>query len=88
MSKIKIQDASVYKNQTNKQIVTRIKKIQELLSHFKVKAYAFDPGVACYYKINGLIIHETHMSFGDTEWRWLEPLLMELLEYRKEKNEK
>jgi hypothetical protein len=74
---VKIQDHSVYRGQTDKQIVARIQKIQKLLKHFGVKVYAFDPGVRCY-------IEKTtyNMDFDSVEWEWLQSLLRELLGYR------
>jgi hypothetical protein len=84
MSRVKIQDHSIYKDKTNKQIVDRVIKIQRLLDKFGVKGYAFDPGVLCYYKVKGYIVmREVHMDFGYNEWEWLESLLRELLMYRR-----
>jgi hypothetical protein len=84
MSRLKIQDHSVYKGQTDKQIVERITKIQKLLAHFDVKAYAFDPGVRC-YTIEPFLNYTTcSLNFGHNEWKWLEPLLIELIHYRRE----
>jgi len=78
---IKIQNHSVYKGKTNKQIVIRIRKIQKLLKQFDVQAYAFDPGVIGQYRIDS--VHVADLSFGYYEWKWLEPLLRELLMYRR-----
>jgi len=88
-SKMKKQKADISLGATEKEredVVRRYLKIQKLLKHFGVEAYAFDPGVRCmipevgksrgYYK-------EGTLDFGEYEWKWLEPLLRELLRYRR-----
>jgi hypothetical protein len=66
-----------------KKDIERINGIRKLLKYFKVEAYGFDPGILCFYRVDGLIVHEMHMRFDAAQWEWLEPLLKELQQYRK-----
>jgi hypothetical protein len=55
------------------------------LRHFGVEALVFDPGVRCYQIENG----SYRILYFDTfEWEWLEPLLKELVKWRKGKKER
>lgn len=67
----------------SEEVVKKIQKTQKLLNQFGAKAYAFDPGVRCY--IEGIGDPRGDLDFGSTEWEWLEPLLQELVQFRKEK---
>lgn len=77
-------------NKKDKIVVKRIQKTQKLLSKFGLKAYAFDPGVACYVieEINGRKPYSnSNIEFNGATWKWLEPLLKELVKLRKGKVE-
>lgn len=78
-------------NKKDKIVVKRIQKTQKLLSKFGLKAYAFDPGVACYVieEINGRKPHSnSNIEFNSDTWKWLEPLLKELVQLRREKKKR
>jgi len=64
--------------------VKKIHNIQRLFKHFGVEAFAFDPGVRCCQ--TGKVSYRI-LDFDAFEWEWLEPLLKELLMYRR-KHEK
>lgn len=80
--KQKIKDCSVYKDQTNKQIVNKVKKIQKLLLHFGLSAFAYDPGVKCLV-LGDKSFQVRYVDFDGSTWEFVEPLLRELLMYRK-----
>lgn len=66
--------------------VTKIKKIQRLLVHFNLSAFAFDPGVKClrlYTKVSSKGYGPEYVDFDGETWKWIEPLLRELLKYRR-----
>lgn len=82
MKKQKIIDCSVYKDQTEKQIVDRVNKTQRLLLHFGLSAFAYDPGVKCLV-LGDKSFQVRYVDFDASTWEWLEPLLRELLMYRR-----
>jgi hypothetical protein len=73
----------------NAEICKRAKFLRELLSEFGATLVGFDPGVTADIKGfprslpgSGAGFWGEHMSFDSAEWKWLEPLLMELRELR------
>lgn len=62
------------------EVVKRINRTQRLFKQFGVQVYAFDPGVRCY--ILGIGGPKADLDFGGNEWKWLEPLLKELVQWR------
>lgn len=60
-------------------IVKKIEKTQKVLKHFGVQAYAFDPGVRCFVEGHG----NKYLEFDDETWEFIEPLLKELIKYRR-----
>lgn len=73
----------------DRKLVARMKEIRELIAEFGLTLRGFDPGVTASFKDNPAIRGRGYwgeaVSFDTNEWKWLEPLLKELLEYRKEK---
>lgn len=74
----------------NAEICARMKFLRELLSEFGARLVGIDPGLTA--DIKGLPrsfpgigagFWGEHMAFDDTEWKWLEPLLVELRELRR-----
>ena len=59
-----------------KKTVARMNKAKYLLANFGLSLIGFDPGVLAITK-DGYSI-----SFDGIEWKWLEPLLLELQNYR------
>lgn len=59
-----------------KQIIERADYLRSLLNEFGARLHSFDPGVAAMLPDTQL------MSFGQAEWEWLEPLLIELRDRR------
>lgn len=69
----------------------RMKEINALLNEFNADLNGYDPGVTAYirgqkpYHIGaaGAGYMGEHLDFSRTEWKWLEPLLIELRDLRK-----
>ncbi|RJQ25050.1 hypothetical protein C4577_06605 [Candidatus Parcubacteria bacterium] len=62
-------------------IVKRMEEIRELLKEFDAILYGYDPGVSFFIKnCNSESLH-----LDKHHWEWLEPLLKELREHRKNK---
>ncbi len=61
-------------------IVARMAELRDLLTVFGAKLAGYDPGVSAW------IPHKEnkwqHIQFDSFEWSWLEPLLIELRNYR------
>jgi hypothetical protein len=80
---MKKQKADISLGNTKKErdeVVERGTKIQKLLKHFNVGIFAFDPGV------RGSILdgqHKRIVDFDGDTWSFIEPLLRELLKYRR-----
>jgi hypothetical protein len=76
----------------NKRIGERAKHLRELLLEFGAVLCGFDPGVTADIKgmprgfpgCGGGYWGE-HLAFDGVAWRWLEPLLIELRNLRKQK---
>jgi hypothetical protein len=67
-------------------IITRMKEIKELLSEFGLRLSGFDPGVSATFEdktVRGDGYFGEPIQFNGTEWAWLEPLLIELRDHRK-----
>lgn len=71
----------------DKKIVARMKEIRELIAEFGLVLGGYDPGITASLKAKpeqrGRGYFGEAVSFCDTEWGWLEPLLKELLALRK-----
>ena len=63
-------------------IVARLNKTQKLLRYFEVEACAFDPGVVGFIKGKEGEINR-RLNFEQYEWEFIEPLLIELIQWRK-----
>lgn len=80
---MKKQKADISLGDTKKErdkVVEWITKTQKLLKHFDVEAFAFDPGV------RGSIVDDQRkriIDFDEDTWSFIEPLLRELLKYRR-----
>lgn len=61
------------------QEIKEIRKTQKLLKHFDLTAYAFNPGVRCFLEGHG----DNYIDFDGDTWEFVEPLLKELVKYRK-----
>jgi hypothetical protein len=79
MKKIKADVSLGNTNKEREDVVKRFMKMQKLLRHFEVEAFAFDPGVRCYVLGDG--VKQVDIPDRDT-WEWLEPLLKELVQWR------
>lgn len=60
-------------------VVRRIRKVQRLLRQYDVEANMFDPGVRGYVIGDG----RARIDLDGDTWAWLEPLLKELVKWRK-----
>lgn len=63
--------------------VKRFMKIQKLLLHFNLSAFAFDPGVKCVIMYDKIIHGAKFVDFDGDTWEFMEPLFKELLRYRR-----
>jgi hypothetical protein len=67
-------------------IIARMNEIRELLDEFGLHLGGYDPGVMAWTKNdvneNGHFVGET-IQFDRAEWKWLEPILCELRNYRR-----
>lgn len=59
--------------------VRYIKKTKRLLKEFNITPYAFFPGVLCFMEGHG----NNYIDFDESTWKFVEPLLKELVKYRK-----
>lgn len=68
------------------QIIAKMKEIRELLDEFGLHLGGYDPGVMAWTKQDetkeGHFVGET-VQFDRAEWKWLEPILRELRNYRR-----
>jgi hypothetical protein len=70
--------------QEEKDFIARHKSTKKLLKQFGLEPYAYDPGVRCTpIKRSGSPRFEDICDFGENEWKWLAPLLRELVRLRK-----
>ena len=86
MKKIKADISLGATKKEREEEVTKIKKIQRLLVQFNLSAFAFDPGVRClklYNKVSSNGYGPEYVDFDGETWKWLEPLLKELVRWRK-----
>jgi hypothetical protein len=72
----------------NAEICARAKFLRELLSEFGATLVGFDPGVTADLKgaprgMRGNGCWGEHLSFDGSEWKWVEPLLVELRNLRR-----
>lgn len=80
MKKIKA-DISLGATQKEREdVIKEYMKIQKLLLHFKLSAFAFDPGVKCLVLYEKLCDGEkaNYITFDEETWEFIEPLLKEL----------
>jgi hypothetical protein len=65
-------------------VAKRYMKIQRLLIHFDLNAFAFDPGVKCLIMYEKLSMGEraNYIDFDGETWKFMEPLLKELVQWR------
>jgi len=63
-------------------VVRRIKKIQKLMRNFELDAFAFDPGVRCYAPGSSKYSYKI-VDIDENVWCFIEPLLIELVKWRK-----
>lgn len=69
----------------------RMNEINTLLNEFNADLHGFNPGVTayirdqkpCYIGTAGAGYMGEHLDFSRIEWKWLEPLLIELRDLRK-----
>ena len=69
-------------------IVKRMDELRALLHEFDARLSGYDPGVTAFLNAQGsqrVGWAGEHLDFSRTEWGWLEPLLIELREYRHHK---
>ena len=67
-------------SKADKEMGERMKFLRELLRDFDLRLHGYEPGVSA---IMGHKPFPTMLDFGYSEWKWLEPLLIELRELRK-----
>ena len=74
-----------------RKIVDRMKEIKELLDEFGLHLAGYDPGVMAWTKQEedgfGHMVGDT-IQFDRAEWKWLEPILRELRNYRRSNKRK
>ena len=68
------------KRAVDKKAIMRGRYLRLLLNTFDLELRGFDPGVSAYRV--GDTTYMSSYSFGQAEWAWLEPLLLELAAYR------
>lgn len=56
-------------------------EIRDLLAEFGARLHGSDPGVSAFVDVDAG--RRALLDFGQNEWRWLAPLLVELRERRK-----
>ena len=68
-------------------IIKRADFLRSLLKEFGARLGGFDPGVTAFLPEGGMRVGYAgeHLDFTHTEWKWLEPILIELREKRKAK---
>jgi hypothetical protein len=64
----------------DRELIRRIETTRALLSEFGLQTYGYDPGVLC-RDANGVTV-----DLDSSTWRWLEPLLIELRNFRAPRN--
>lgn len=72
----------------NRAICKQAKHLRELLKEFGLTLCGFDPGVSAYWDAHPELRPSAWngpIKFEHNEWKWLEPLLLELREFRKGK---
>ena len=71
----------------DKKMVARMKEIRELIAEFGLTLSGYDPGITALLKGNPRLRGDgwggEPITFDGTEWKWLEPLLVELRMHRK-----
>lgn len=68
------------KDQQLAETLKKLDNVRELLAFFQVKLIGFDPGVLAIVDSK-----KPSLDFSAFEWEWLEPLLIELKEFRNAK---
>jgi len=67
-------------------LLNRMDELRSLLKEFGAVLSGFDPGIsACLPGQKGNGYWGETLNFNGVEWTWLEPLLIELRNYRKTK---
>ena len=79
MKKIKADISLGATQKEREEVVKRLNKTQKLLRHFGLESFAYDPGVRCFVLGDG----KKMVDFDESTWEWLEPLLKELVKWRK-----
>lgn len=73
----------------DRKLLARMKEIRELIAEFGLILRGYDPGISASVKANpglrGRGYWGEAVSFDNNEWKWLEPLLNELRDYRRQK---
>lgn len=76
----------------NRRIAARMKKIRTLLMDFGLIPSGYGPGVTAFLKgqthVRGDGCIGEPITFDALEWKWLEPLLLELRKLRRENTKK
>lgn len=74
-----------------KKIRARAKDLRELFAEFGAHLSGFDPGATAFLVREPVVAYGQgsgcfgeHLSFNSPQWGWLEPLLKELREYRRQ----
>ena len=70
----------------NKQLQERAKYLRELLKEFGLNLCGFDPGVSAYWDAHPELRPSAWngpINLDQNEWRWIEPLLIELRDRRR-----
>lgn len=67
-------------------VISRAKHLRAMLKAHGLILAAFDPGCAFYIKDERWPKNPRYLHFDGAQWGWLEPLLVELTQLRKDRN--
>lgn len=72
---------------TDRKLVEKVIETRKLLDEFGLILCGFEPGISAIVKNTSNFSAQIHLSFDHNEWKWLEPLLVELSEFRRKTEE-